>query len=184
MTTLKTYFENGLTTEAYIDHMQVNKEDMQAIYDQFELPEDERLSQIKDKHLKAIVITEDWCGDAMMNIPVLLKIAEQIAMDVRFVLRDENLDLMDQYLTNGTARSIPIFVFLDEDHHQTAVWGPRAQKVQDLVTELRSDLPDKEDPTFEEKSKEKHQVIHETYKNSPELWQEVYQSIIERLTHA
>ena len=40
MTTLKTYFENGLTTEAYIDHMQVNKEDMQAIYDQFELPED------------------------------------------------------------------------------------------------------------------------------------------------
>ncbi|TDM12114.1 thioredoxin family protein [Macrococcus lamae] len=184
MTTLKTYFENGLTVEAYINQMKVNKEAMQSIYDRFELPEDKRLSDISDKHMKVIAITEDWCGDAMMNIPILLKIAEKTGMDVRMVLRDENLELIDQYLTNGTARSIPIFVFLDDDDHQTAVWGPRAQKVQDFVTELRSDLPAKEDPTFEEKSKEKHHTIHDHYKNTPEFWKDVYESIVERLVHA
>ncbi|KAA1036596.1 thioredoxin family protein [Macrococcus equipercicus] len=184
MTKLKTYFENGLTADDYINQMEVNKEEMQTIYDNFELPEDARLESVTDKHLKAIAITEDWCGDAMMTIPVLLKIAEQAGIDVRFVLRDENLDLIDQYLTNGTARAIPIFVFMDNDYHQTAVWGPRAQKVQEFVTETRSDLPAKEDPTFDEKSKEKHQVIHDKYKNTPEFWQEVYQSIVDRLVHA
>lgn len=181
MTTLKEYFENGLTVEAYKAQMKVNREEMQRIYDQFELPDDPRLQQLKEKNLKVIVITEDWCGDAMMNIPVLLKIAEETNMDVRMSLRDDNLELIDQYLTNGKSRSIPIFVFLDEDYHQYSVWGPRAQEVQQFVDETRSDLPDKEDPSFESLSKEKHQIIHDKYLNTPEFWTIVYNSIIDRI---
>lgn len=181
MTTLKEYFDNGLTVEEYIDQMNVNKEETQRIYDQFEAPDDARLEEIKQKNLKVIVITEDWCGDAMMNIPVLLKIAEKTGMDVRMSLRDENLELMDQYLTNGKSRSIPIFVFLDEDYHQYSVWGPRAQEIQDFVDETRSDLPDKESPEFEALSKEKHHIIHDKYLNTPEFWEIVYHSIIDRI---
>lgn len=184
MTTLKTYFEQGLSAEEYKAGMQDNKENMEKIYDQFSLPEDPRLEIVRGKQLKVIVITEDWCGDAMMNIPVLLRIAERTDMDVKMVLRDENLELIDQYLTNGTARSIPIFVFLDEDYHQAAVWGPRAQVVQDFVTDVRSDLPAKDDPDFEEQSNAKHKIVHSKYLTAPEFWDAIYESIMERLIHA
>ena len=49
-----------------------------------------------------------------MNIPILKHISEALNLEVRVFHRDENTDLIDQYLTNGTARSIPIFVFLND----------------------------------------------------------------------
>ena len=90
-----------------------------------------------------LVITEDWCGDAMMNLPILKHISEALHLEVRVFHRDENTDLIDQYLTNGTARSIPIFVFLNDDFEQQTVWGPRARQVQNFVDDTRSKLPEK-----------------------------------------
>lgn len=181
MTTLKEYFDQGISLEQYINEMKVNKEEMHKIYETFELPNDERLSTVKDKDLKVIVITEDWCGDAMMNLPVLMKIAEATDMEISISLRDSNLELMDQYLTNG-ARAIPIFIFIDNENRLYAVWGPRAQTVQDFVTDVRKDLPDKEDPSFEAKQKEVHHQIHDKYKNTPEFWNDVYESIMVQLS--
>ncbi|WP_414042377.1 thioredoxin family protein [Macrococcus animalis] len=181
MTTLLKYFEQGLSLEQYINQMNVNKAEMHKIYESFELPNDERLLQLKDKHLKAIAITEDWCGDAMMNLPVLMKIAEVAEFPISVIMRDSNLELMDQYLTNG-ARSIPIFIFLDQDNTEFAVWGPRAQTIQEYVVDIRKDLPAKDDTDFEVKQKEVHQQIHEKFKNTPEFWNEVYESIMTQLT--
>src|SRR5699024_12655611 len=80
-------------------------------------------------------------------------------LEVRVFHRDENTDLIDQYLTNGTARSIPIFVFLNDDFEQQTVWGPRARQVQNFVDDTRSKLPEKDDPTFKDKSAETHTII-------------------------
>src|SRR5690606_22880736 len=42
-----------------------------------------------------LVITEGWCGDAAQNIPVIEKIAaENERIETRYVLRDENPELM------------------------------------------------------------------------------------------
>ena len=68
--------------------------------------------------------------------------AEVSQIELRFLNRDENLELMDQYLTNQTSRSIPIFIFIDEAGEEKRVWGPRAEEVQQLVMSLRSELPD------------------------------------------
>ncbi|MGK0577303.1 thioredoxin family protein [Macrococcus capreoli] len=181
MTTLNDYFDQGLSLEQYIKEMKVNKAEMHKIYETFELPHDPRLQVVKDNNLKVIVITEDWCGDAMMNLPVLMKIAEAIDMPIRIALRDSTPDLMDQYLTNG-ARSIPIFIFLNAAGEEYETWGPRAEIVQDFVTDVRKDLPAKEASDFEAKQKEIHLQIHEKYKNTPEFWNEVYDSIIAQLT--
>ena len=54
-----------------------------------------------------LIITEGWCGDAAQCIPTIEKIAaESKNIETHYVLRDENLDLIDEYLTNN-ARSIP-----------------------------------------------------------------------------
>ncbi|ULG71610.1 thioredoxin family protein [Macrococcus brunensis] len=179
---LKEYFENALSVEDYKAQMKVNKEEMQQIYEQFDAPEDDCLNDLKDRHLRVLAISEDWCGDAMMNNAILLRIAEQANMEVRFALRDSNLDLIDQYLTNGTSRSIPIYVFIDENFDEVAVWGPRAEEVQAFITDSRKDLPAKDDPTFEEKSKAKHKLAHDAFLSTPAFWNGVYTSILNKVT--
>jgi hypothetical protein len=64
-----------------------------------------------------LVLTEGWCGDAAQSLPILNKIASYTAnIDLKIVLRDENLDLMDLFLTNG-GRSIPKLIVLDKDNN-------------------------------------------------------------------
>ncbi len=85
-----------------------------------------------------LVITEGWCGDAAQNIPLIEKIAaENEGIETRYVLRDENLELMDKYLTNN-ARSIPKLICLDaETLEEIGTWGPRPQKAMEYFYEMR-----------------------------------------------
>ncbi|AOH53315.1 thioredoxin [Peribacillus muralis] len=183
MTTLNEWFGKGIPAEEFISSMKVHKESLQSIQEHFSISVEDGdfFDELKAKELRAIVITEDWCGDAMMNIPILLNIAEAANIETRMILRDENLDLMDQYLTNGTARSIPIFIFIDKHGEERAVWGPRAPKVQDYVMELRSVLPAKEDERFEAEQKEVFKKITKAFSEDGSLWSEVYGSIKETL---
>ena len=174
------WFEKGLTAEEYLSGMKVNKDETTTIYNQFTLNQEEKehIQKVKEKGLKAIVLTEDWCGDAMLNIPILRNIAEEAKIKVRYVLRDQNLELMDQYLTNGTARSIPIFVFIGEDGEEKAVWGPRAKEVQELVTLERAQLPDPESPDFKEKQLQLFKQLAARYQQDEEIWHKVAGSIL------
>jgi hypothetical protein len=85
-----------------------------------------------------LIITEGWCGDAAQNIPTIEKIAaESPNIETRYVLRDENLDLMDKYLTHN-ARSIPKLVALDaETLEEIGTWGPRPQVAMNYFFEMK-----------------------------------------------
>ncbi len=180
---LNEWFEKGLTADEYISSMKTNKEGMVVIYERFSLEEEfnAKLEVIKQKNLRAIVLTEDWCGDAMLNNPVLLRIAESAGMEVRFVLRDQNLELMDQYLTNGTSRAIPIFIFIDEEGNEAGVWGPRAPEVQAFVDKGRASLPNQDAPDFKEKQMALYKSFGENYQTDSAIWKTVANSIITTL---
>ncbi len=80
------------------------------------------------------VITEGWCGDAANFVPLANLIASYSEkIKLRFILRDENPRIMDEYLTNGT-RSIPLMIVLDKDFNELAIWGPRPAALTELVT--------------------------------------------------
>ncbi len=84
---------------------------------------------------KWLVITEAWCGDAAQNIPQMQKLAENSngKVEFRLVFRDENLELMDAYLTNGVSRSIPILIRLNAlTFEPLGHWGPRPLEAQQL----------------------------------------------------
>jgi len=85
-----------------------------------------------------LIITEGWCGDAAQNIPIIEKIAaENDLIETRYVLRDENPELMNAYLTNN-ARSIPKLIALDaESLEELGTWGPRPQAAMDYFIEMR-----------------------------------------------
>lgn len=178
------WFEKGLTSKEYIDSMQRHKENLQKVYTSFQLSETHRevLSTVPTAGIKVIVLTEDWCGDAMVNIPILLRIAEETNIDVRFILRDCNLELMDQYLTNGTARSIPIFIFIDEAGNELAVWGPRAAIVQQRFEELKAQLPSESASDYKEKQQSLIAQLIDQYTNDAAMWQIIAESLIEKFT--
>ena len=86
-----------------------------------------------------LVLTEGWCGDAAQNLPVLSKMAEENEnVDLKLVLRDENLELMDAFLTNG-GRSIPKLIALDEDKNVLFTWGPRPSVATKMITDYKEE---------------------------------------------
>ncbi|MFS0614281.1 thioredoxin family protein [Lederbergia ruris] len=179
MMNLSQWFQKGIPSKEYIQSMKNHQENSKYILEQFAVPaqDEEFFSELKKKDLRVIVITEDWCGDAMVNVPILLRLAEKANMEVRMILRDQNLELMDQYLTNGTSRSIPIFIFIDQSGNEYAVWGPRADSVQYFVEEQRSKLPPKDAPQFEERQKEMYEKMMKKYIEDRSVWNDIYESI-------
>lgn len=84
-----------------------------------------------------LVLTEGWCGDAAQNLPVLSKMAnENENVDLKLVLRDENLELMDEFLTNG-GRSIPKLIALDEEKNVLFTWGPRPSVATKMIADYK-----------------------------------------------
>lgn len=97
------------------------------------------ISQNNKRKMIWLIITEGWCGDAAQNIPIIEKIAAESGfIETRYVLRDENLELMDAYLTNN-ARSIPKLIALDvETLEEIGTWGPRPQISMDYFLEMKA----------------------------------------------
>jgi Thioredoxin len=86
-----------------------------------------------------MVITENWCGDSAQNLPYIALIAEENPnINFKIILRDSNLDIMDQYLTNGTM-SIPLLVAFDPKGNELFRWGSRPKAVQELFLQWKAE---------------------------------------------
>lgn len=183
MNTLNDWFDKGLTRETYIETMTTNKESLLAVYNQFNLTSKDKewLATIKSKQLRAVILTADWCNDAMVNLPIFMKLAEEADIETRYLIRDENLELMDQYLTNGTARSIPIILFINDAGEEVTKWGPRAPEVQRFADELRSSLPAKDDSGYEAAMNAFIQSMKTRFTTDKELWQHIKTDLIQTL---
>ena len=82
-----------------------------------------------------LVLSEDWCGDAVNIVPWVARLAEQLpVVDLRVFGRDISPDLMACHLT-GTSKSIPIVVLLDAEFRELGWWGPRPGALQRWVVE-------------------------------------------------
>lgn len=97
-----------------------------------------------------LVITESWCGDAAHMMPVLNKMAElNKKINFKVVLRDENIDLMNTFLTNGN-QSIPKVIMIDnESGNVINTYGPRPSDATKLVNDYKA-KHDKLTPEFKE----------------------------------
>ena len=92
-----------------------------------------------------LIITEGWCGDAAQNVPAIEKIAAASDnITTRYILRDENLELMDRYLTDG-ARSIPKLIAIDDESGDVlGTWGSRPLAAQLAFEDMKARGIDKD----------------------------------------
>ncbi len=138
----KERFTQGMTFQQYLDQMTTNKEKfLQNMADVKLRPEDKALFANRREKLNVLVITEDWCGDAITNFPVLARMVEGAPnVGMRVFLRDRNPDLMDQYLNQGMFRSIPVFVFFDDQMNELARFIERPPSVTEYMEKKQLEL--------------------------------------------
>ena len=113
-----------------------------------------KLKSLKKEYIW-LVISEGWCGDAAQLLPVVNKmVLESGKIDLRIVLRDENDDLMNLFLTNKS-KSIPIVIIVDKQTGELmGHWGPRPKAAITLIQDY----------------KKKFGVVDETAKTNLQLW--------------
>lgn len=128
-------------SEAYLDYTRMNVQRMNRWDKTAKVSETMRevVEAITEDQIW-LVITEAWCGDAAQNIPYIIKLAELNShIQVRFILRDEHPEVMDDYLTDG-ARSIPKLVAMTADLTcELFTWGPRPASAHKLVMDYKRD---------------------------------------------
>jgi thiol-disulfide isomerase/thioredoxin len=102
---------------------------------------DETIAKLKDikEPQTWLVLTESWCGDAAQTMPIINKIAEaNDLIELKVVLRDDNNDLMNEFLTNG-GKSIPKLVVLDDQNEVVTSWGPRPTVATNMVAAYKAE---------------------------------------------
>jgi hypothetical protein len=129
----------GLTqTEEYVEFGRLNVARMQRLMKTVVLKGElnDVLSRLSIPHT-LIVITEGWCGDSAQIVPVLEHIRLACPyLDVVFLMRDENPQLMDQFLTKG-ARSIPKVVCEEQTSVEVKMeWGQLPFELQAALNAL------------------------------------------------
>ena len=135
-------FAQGMTFPQYLDQMGTNKETFVKFLNEIRIrPEDRAALGKLGRKLKCLVITEDWCGDALYNVPVVAKLVEgNPDIEMRVFLRDKNPDLMDQYLNHGLYRSIPVVAFFDEQMNELGRFIERPPKITEQLEKAMLDV--------------------------------------------
>lgn len=131
----KTSGENQ--TEDLIEFTRVNQRRMKKWKKIYKSSSD-WLKAVQDLNRKEewILLTESWCGDAAQNISQINNMVEATdKLELKILYRDDNLELMDQFLTNG-GRAIPKLIRLDAETKEViGSWGPRVKNAQNIVIE-------------------------------------------------
>ncbi|NDV15184.1 thioredoxin family protein [Muricauda sp. TY007] len=128
-------------SEAMVNYTKLGERRMARWEKTFKISEDvqQKLKSL-DKELVFLALTESWCGDAAASLPIINKVAEASPnISLKVVLRDESLDLMDTFLTNG-ARSIPKVIVLDKAKNEiVGEWGPRPSIATQMVEDCKKE---------------------------------------------
>jgi len=114
-------FEQGLSYAGFLAKATINHDKFDASYQSVPLTDEDlsffrKVSSLPRGPNKILAIAEAWCGDVYRELPTVVRIAEATGMDLRIFFRDENPDIMDEFLSNdGKSRAIPVFVFYTAD---------------------------------------------------------------------
>jgi hypothetical protein len=126
-------------SEALYQYTKINNQRMKRLDKQTKLSKEAvKLAEKIDKEFTWLVLTESWCGDAAQTLPVINKFSEASEkIDLKVVLRDENDELMNHFLTDGN-KSIPKLLVIENDSKKVvSSWGPRTEKATKMIQDYK-----------------------------------------------
>ncbi|MFD1673241.1 thioredoxin family protein [Alicyclobacillus fodiniaquatilis] len=155
----------GLSPQGFVEKMTRNQEAFQNWYQQFawsKASDREFFEEFHKDGLRCVIIAADWCGDVVRNVPVVFRLLETLNMPTDVLIMEENLEVMDQFLTMG-GRSIPVVLFVNEAGEVVGRWGPRPAYVQEPMVAFKANNPDKNAASYDENLKATRQEIGRRY---------------------
>ena len=126
-------FASGMSWQEYLGHIKRNREKFVFNYEETVVSDDDAkafrsLAAKEGGPAKVLALGEDWCPDVVRGLAVMARIAEAAGLELRIFPRDENLDIMNEFLKQGEHQSIPTLVFYTGDHRYIAHWIERPAK--------------------------------------------------------
>ncbi len=123
-------FASGFTYKDYIAQVKVNKDRFEEYYKTGQLSAEDKeffrkVAKMPNGAAKILVLGEDWCPDVFRGLPVLAHTAEASGIEMRIFPRDQNLDIMNEFLNQGKFMSMPTVVFYTKDLRYICHWIER-----------------------------------------------------------
>lgn len=140
-------FAEGITFAAYVDTMQENRAAFAATFAAFALrPADHAALQTVAGPLRVLVLTEDWCGDSLLYLPVVGRMAADVGWALHLFRRAATPDVEAAFSAAGLRRAIPTVVFYDGAMQPVAHFIERPPQVtadrQAVIDALAAAQPD------------------------------------------
>ena len=150
-------YAQGMTYDEYMNSIKVNKARFDEYYANIKLEPGQaaklrELATVEGGPNHMMIIGEDWCGDVVRELPVLARVAEAAGLELRIFPRDENHDIMNEFLKEGLYMSIPVAVFYDREHDYICHWIERSETANreqgEIEAAIRAEQPDISDQDF------------------------------------
>jgi len=144
-------YSSGFTYQDYIAQIKVNKEQFEKYYESGQLNAEDadffrKAAQIPDGIGRMLVLGEAWCPDVFRGIPVAARISEVTGVEMRIYPRDENLDIMNEFLNQGKFISIPVIVFYTRDLCHICHWIERPalanREREQIESSIKEEMPE------------------------------------------
>ena len=134
--------EQGMTYEQFVAAMTKNQDRLHQSEQTTTIdPADVEFFRNIPETLDVLVLAEDWCGDVISNLPVLAKLAQESGkLQPRIFLRDQNDDLMQQFLKDGQFKSIPVMAPFDAQMRELGRFIERPAAFSALRASRREEL--------------------------------------------
>lgn len=138
-------YAKGLSYKDWLTKLDINVDKFNKNYEEFQLKlEDAKFfidaSNKTNGPAKILALGEGWCPDVIRGMPMIGKLAEATGMELRVFFRDQNLDIMNQFLLKGQFQAIPVFVFYTKDMRYICHWIERPESTNVEYAEVRAKL--------------------------------------------
>ena len=167
-------YEQGISWKQWMETIDRNQDQFAFNYEAHELDQGhvgaiKALMAKPNGPAKCLCLGEAWCTDVVRGLPVMARLAEATGLDMKIFFRDQNLDIMQEFLYKGEYQSIPVMVFYTRDHQYIGHWIEKAKLVReqaDLLSAITSKMRDTE---ISQEEREKHMAEYAEFKKGP-IW--------------
>ena len=167
-------YEQGISYSEWMEKIDRNQEKFVDNYSATTLNEDD-VAKIKaamakpNGPAKVLALGEAWCPDVFRGMPVMARLAEATGLDLKIFFRDENLDIMNEFLYKGEFQSIPTFVFYTKDHQYIGHWIEKAKKAREDAPILQAITGKMRDPELTEEQRKQYMEEYAAFQSGP-VW--------------
>ncbi len=167
-------YEQGITYEQWMEQIDRNQDKFVDNFESHQVDPDavatiKALMAKPNGPAKMAIIGEPWCPDVFRGLPVMVKLAKACGLDYKIFFRDQNLDMINEFLYKGEFQSIPVAVFYTADHEYIGHWIEKAKKAREEGPLLQAISSKMRNPDLSPEERQKHMAEYADFQRGP-VW--------------